>query len=86
MKNVTFIGGSTWGGALIQMGQHCGIFSYNSYVPGAGCNVDYHLENVDFSQTPKERKVIQFGVSGGNPIVPIVTTYDDSFNRTGESG
>lgn len=43
MRNVTYVGS---GGAMIQMGQHCGIFGYNFNVPGSGCNVNYILENV----------------------------------------
>lgn len=69
---------------------HCLFYQTTQGFPGASCNVNYWLRRVDFSQVPSGRTLVQFGVSGGNPIVPIFTTFDDSLNasgyRSGSSG
>merc|ERR1712093_665447 len=57
MLNVSFIGGPSHGGAL-QAGQHCGLGG-----AGGPCNVQYLLEQVDFSGMQQGAQRIQFGAN-----------------------
>ena len=44
------------------------------------CAVQYFLRNMDWSLVDGDVQRIQFGVSGGNPITPIVTAADGSLD------
>eukprot|EP00927_Polykrikos_kofoidii_P025548 TRINITY_DN2292_c0_g1_i5.p1 TRINITY_DN2292_c0_g1~~TRINITY_DN2292_c0_g1_i5.p1 ORF type:complete len:1175 (-),score=137.28 TRINITY_DN2292_c0_g1_i5:107-3631(-) len=75
MKNVTFIGGPTLGGAL-KVGQHCGRAG-----AGSPCNGVYHLENVDFSSVAEGESYVKFGVNELDPgalVLPVLTSTDNS--------
>ena len=82
MKNVTFAGGpSVYGAGVVNAPQHCGLREHNNGNPGAKCNVEILMEDVDFSgvlTTIDERVLTKFGSSGGNPVSPIYIAKDDS--------
>lgn len=83
MKNVTFAGGPFLpGGGVLNTPQHCGPGEYNHGTPGAKCNVEVLLEEVDFSGVLPDhegKKVLTFfGASEGNPVAPIYISKDDS--------
>lgn len=82
MDNVTFVRDENpaYQGPLIRIGQHCGLAHHRGGVEGQGCSVQYFLKNMDWSYVPPSVRRIQFGVSGGNQAVPIVTTADDSLD------
>ena len=67
-------------GSLIMIGQHCGLSGHNGNVEGQACSVQYFLKNMDWSHVPSRMRRVQFGVSGGNPMVPIVTSPDLSLD------
>ncbi|CAE7289499.1 PKHD1L1 [Symbiodinium sp. CCMP2592] len=74
LKNVTFVGNPGASGAL-SAGQHC-------MDGGAGgpCNVQYLLEDVDFSAVSKSTKLIQFGVNSKpeGKVLPVFLARDGS--------
>lgn len=74
LKNVTFVG-SPGGGAALAAGQHC-------MDGGAGgpCNVQYLLENVDFSGVSATGKLIQHGVNSKpeGKVWPVFLARDGS--------
>lgn len=82
IDNLTFVQPeeATGSGSLILIGQHCGLSGHNGNVEGQACSVQYFLKNMDWSHVPADMRRVQFGVSGGNPMVPIVTTTDLSLD------
>ena len=53
----------------------------------ANSNVDYLLEAVDFTKVQwSGGKLLQFGVSGGNPLVPTFSSFDGSLSATAAAG
>ena len=82
LDNMTFIrDDADTSSPPIKIGQHCGLSGHNGGVEGQGCTVQYFLRNMDWSKVPQEgMRRIQFGVSGGNPITPILTSLDDSLD------
>ena len=82
MDNVTFVRWEDpkWQGPCILIGQHCGLAHHRGGVEGQGCSVQYFLKNMDWSFVPPSVRRIQFGVSGGNQLVPMITTGDDSLD------
>ena len=79
LQNVSFVrGDDDTEGALIKIGQHCGLSGHNGGVEGQLCSVQYFLKAMEWKSIPGSMQRIQFGVSGGNPITPILTTDDAS--------
>jgi len=76
MKNCVFIGSSPPGIAALAAGQHCGLRG------GAGpCNVQYLLENVDFSGMRAQQPRLAFGANSGvgeAAVLPVFVTKDSS--------
>ena len=81
MDNVTFLReDSDSSSPPLKIGQHCGLSGHNGGVEGQMCAVQYFLRNMDWSHISSEMQRIQFGVSGGNPITPILTAADESLD------
>lgn len=83
MKNVTFIGGPFLpGGGVINSPQHCGLVDHNNGIPGAQCNVEILMEDVNFDKVLDDwegnRKYVFYGASGGNPLAPLYLSNDNS--------
>jgi len=74
MKNVSFMGDPGHAGAL-SAGQHC--LDGGS---GGPCNVQYLLEDVDFSGVPADRRFINFGVHAkpSGEVLPMFIAKDSS--------
>lgn len=74
MKNVTFAGDPGHAGALAA-GQHC--LDGGS---GGPCNVQYFLEDVNFSGVPADRRSLNFGVHARPPaeVLPVFIAKDGS--------
>jgi hypothetical protein len=79
IRNASIYGGES--GFGFGGGQHCGIWSYNKGNPGSHCTPEFVLEDVDFSGYTGSR-AFQYGISGGNPILPSFSSYDGSLNAT----
>ncbi|CAK9090024.1 unnamed protein product [Durusdinium trenchii] len=76
MKNCAFLGRSPPGIAALAAGQHCGLRG------GAGpCNVQYLLENIDFSKMHAQQPRLAFGANsnvGDAAVLPVFVTKDRS--------
>ena len=76
MKNCAFIGSSPPGIAALAAGQHCGLLG------GAGpCNVQYVLEDVDFSRMQAPQPRLAFGANTAASqaaVLPVFLTKDAS--------
>jgi len=84
MKNVTFAGGPSPESGVIAAPQHCGLAHQNNNIPGSMCNIQYLLEDLDFSRVKphkgKSVNLLQFGASGGNPVSPMYIAGDDTLD------
>ena len=62
-------------------GQHCGLSGHNFGTQGTSCAVHYVVKNCSFDRIIGRKGHIQFGASGGNPVMPTFHTPagDDSF-------
>jgi hypothetical protein len=79
MKDTTFLGTTRGGSGALQAGQHCGYGG-----AGSPCNVQYLLENVDFSGLSQGSIRIQHGVpsqaSDEAFVLPVFLSKDNSLN------
>ena len=57
----------------IAAGQHCGLSG-----TGALCTPEYTLSKVQFTGTGGGSRMLRFGISDGNTVLPIFTAFDDS--------
>ncbi|KAJ1615610.1 hypothetical protein T492DRAFT_897359, partial [Pavlovales sp. CCMP2436] len=78
LDNTTFAGGHV-GDGVICAGQHCGL-DQTAQGTQSMCNVQYVLRGVKFEGIYGEQQArhIRFGISGGNPVLPIFTALDNS--------
>merc|ERR1712151_854500 len=74
MSNTKFVGSNVGCGAICA-GQHCGLGG-----AGGPCNVQYLMDNVDFSGVASGERRIQFGANAADPgfVLPIFTARDSS--------
>ena len=76
MRNCVFLGSSPPGIAALAAGQHCGLLG------GAGpCNVQYLLENVDFSRMRASQPRLSFGANteaSQAAVLPVFLAKDGS--------
>eukprot|EP00937_MAST-01D_sp_MAST-1D-sp2_P000340 g340.t1 len=91
LENVSYFGGPV--GVALAAGQHCGLAGHNGGQHGSLCNVMYLLRRVSFEGldgysaarsalgfrgAASTARLVQFGASGGNPIMPTFMTDDPS--------
>ena len=57
----------------IAAGQHCGLSG-----TGALCTPEYTLSGVQFTDTGGGSRLLRFGISDGNTVLPMFTAFDDS--------
>ena len=62
------------------MGQHCGLAGHTGGIEGQGCAVTVFLQNFAWKYMQGDEQRIQYGVSGGNPVVPMFTARDHSLD------
>lgn len=74
MQNMSFIGDPGLAGSL-SAGQHC-----MDGGSGGPCNVQYLLEDVDFTGVSKDRRFLNFGVHAKPPaeVLPVFLAKDES--------
>ena len=77
LDNITFINQRS---PALMIGQHCGLAGHTGGVEGQSCAANYFLRNFDWKYMGPNDQRIQFGVSGGNPVMPTVTTTDGSLD------
>jgi hypothetical protein len=78
MDGVQYLGGPVGCGCMC-LGQHCGLAFHFHGVHSSLCNAQYLLRNVTYDLTdPEQSRITQFGVSGGNPVLPSFHSFDDS--------
>ena len=60
-------------GDAIAANQHCGLTG-----TGGLCTPEYQLAQIDWSGVNPDTRRIRFGISNGNDVLPIFSTFDDS--------
>jgi len=78
MDGVQYLGGPVGCGCMCA-GQHCGLSFHFHGVHSSTCQAQYLLRNVTYELSdPTGSRITQFGVSGGNPILPTFHSFDNS--------
>ena len=88
MRNVTFAGeGQAAGEGIIMAPHHCGFYTQEEMDGDKDgmatlCNVDYVLEDIDFTSVRGTGKWVSFlGILDGNPMAPVYTSQDGSLGE-----